>query len=281
MNCYKFKVGDTEISIPTEGKPLSWDNIIASLLETDQKIIQQIIDAVENYNYNKKKDLPKITDLDKREALNIIAGHLRDIGITVHFVSDMRAEGFPNNTDAAVKNGEIYLTYNSSVSSPMHEFLHLVFSVMKYDNHKKFIDLMTTISQIQEVQQIRQELGTEYEGMLDSDIQEEAFVRYMSGILEGKYEISNEFDQIYDEINNVLSPFIQKTFGLDEIVDLIDFLKSPFSDLIKQGSNLFIQKNLETTGYSDQKYKVELVGKIMNYIQYLVNQGNIQEGDCI
>ena len=40
--------------------------------------------------------------------------------------------GFPTTTEAAVKDGKIYVNLSrAKVSSPMHEFMHLVFAVMK------------------------------------------------------------------------------------------------------------------------------------------------------
>ena len=60
---------------------------------------------------------------------------------------------------------------------------------------------------------------------------------------------------------------------------LFSFLKQPFANITKYGSELFIKKDLKTAGYSKRKYDVDISGRIMAYIQD--NMGDlIQEGKC-
>ena len=82
----------------------------------------------------------------------------------------------------------------------MHEFLHLVFGVIKYDKFEDFSKLMGLMSSVPEFVQIKQEIDTNpsYNGLTDLDRNEEAFVRYMSELLDGRLQMSEQFNQIYD-----------------------------------------------------------------------------------
>lgn len=315
MACYRFKIDgvDTQVSIPSSLKndgDFNWETFISDLKKfTEQEkasiftdlynsnvvvttqgvaetSIDRIVRLLDEYKTEKSLHQESINNIDKREAFELVKQHLKRIGVTVHIESQekMVELGFPNNTDAGVLDGEIYLSENSSISSPMHEFLHLVFGVMKYDKFKDFSQLMGLMSSVNEFNIIRQEIDTiaEYKGLTDLDKNEEAFVRYMSELLDGRLQMSDEFNKVYDEVNKIMVPFIKTTFGIEGIINLMDFLNSPFSDLTKQGSTLFVKKSLDTTGYSDNKYKVVLSSKIMNYIKELSLGDNplIQEGDC-
>lgn len=315
MACYRFKIDgvDTQVSIPSSLKndeDFNWETFISDLksfteqekanIHTDlsdpdfivttrgvsETSVDKIVRLLDERKAEESLHQESINNIDKREAFELVKQHLKRIGVPVHIESQekMAELGFPNNTDAGVLDGEIYLSEDSSISSPMHEFLHLVFGVMKYDKFKDFSRLMGLMSSVEEFNKIKQEIDTlpAYNGLTDLDKNEEAFARYMSELLDGRLQMSDEFNKIYDEVNRIMIPFIKTTFGIEGIINLMDFLNSPFSDLTKQGSTLFVKKSLDTTGYSDNKYKVVLSGKIMNYIKELSIGDNplIQEGDC-
>lgn len=300
MACYRFKIDgvDTQVSIPSSlniDNDFNWETFIRDLKEQinqeqleniAETSVDKLIKLLDNHKIEETSGIESISDIDKKEAFELVKQHLARIGVPVHIESKQKLIelGFPTNVDAGVLDGEIYLSEDSSISSPMHEFLHLVFGVMKYDKFKDFSKLMGLMSSVPEFVQIKQEVDTNpsYSGLTDLDRNEEAFVRYMSELLDGRLQMSEQFNQIYDQINKIIIPFIKKTFGIDGIITLMDFLNSPFSDLTKQGSTLFVRKSLDTTGYSDNKYKAVLSGKIMNYIQELSVGDNplIQEGDC-
>ena len=118
-----------------------------------------------------------------------------------------------------------------------------------------------------------------YNNLIESDQLEEAFVRYLSKIIDGEIETSTEFEQFYIKNQPILSEFIQIAFNVPKISDLLNFLKQPFSSLTKVGSELFVRKNMETSRYSDKKYKIDISGKIMAFIQ--ARMGDlIKEGEC-
>lgn len=248
--------------------------------ETVNKI-NRYLDAALSLQSNEKS----ISELDTQEAIHVVAQQLDRLGIPTHLVendAEMEKLGLPANTEAAVKNGEIYVNLQrASVSSPMHEFMHLVFAVMKQTNFDTFVSLMNDLRGITEFDSILQQVQSSeyYNKLIESDQMEEAFVRYLSGLLEGKISTSDTFETWYNNNSQQLNKAIQTTFNTPPIVDLLTFLKQPFASLTKYGSELFGQKNNKTEGYSKQKYQVDISGRIMDYIQTNMNS-LIQEGEC-
>lgn len=300
MACYKFKIDgvDTEISIPssiTKDEDVNLTSLLQDLIShtNDQKSqfivetdIQKLSRLLNVSKENRQKGIDSILEIDKREAFNLIQQHLNRIGVTLHLIdsqSEMQSLGFPESTLAGIQNGEIYVLTTAPISAPMHEFLHLVFGVIKQDNFSKFLNITHLLDDVQEFKEILETVqnNSEYKNLIDADQREEAFVRFIENVIDGRID-PNNFENIEQQINKELVPYIKTTFGLSEVSGVLDFLKSPLSSLTKQGSSLFVRKSLKTTGYSDKKYKVVLSGKIMNLINELSSGENpiIQKGEC-
>lgn len=248
----------------------------------------EIIAKINKYLDISTKDIiskeKPLKEIDKLEALNLIKVYMEQLGVKVHLLSqdDLVNQGFPAETEAAVRNGEIFVNLDrASLSSPIHEFMHLVFAIMKQENFEQFTKLMQELRGIKDFENILTEVQKSqyYNNLIESDQLEEAFVRYLSKIIDGEIETSTEFEQFYIKNQPVLSEFIQIAFNVPKISDLLNFLKQPFSSLTKVGSELFVRKNMETSKYSDKKYKIDISGKIMAFIQ--ARMGDlIKEGEC-
>ena len=248
----------------------------------------EIIAKINKYLDISTKDIiskeKPLKEIDKLEALNLIKVYMEQLGVKVHLLSqdDLVNQGFPAETEAAVRNGEIFVNLDrASLSSPIHEFMHLVFAIMKQENFEQFTKLMQELRGIKDFENILTEVQKSqyYNNLIESDQLEEAFVRYLSKIIDGEIETSTEFEQFYIKNQPILSEFIQIAFNVPKISDLLNFLKQPFSSLTKVGSELFVRKNMETSRYSDKKYKIDISGKIMAFIQ--ARMGDlIKEGEC-
>lgn len=248
----------------------------------------EIIAKINKYLDISTKDIiskeKPLKEIDKLEALNLIKVYMEQLGVKVHLLSqdDLVNQGFPAETEAAVRNGEIFVNLDrASLSSPIHEFMHLVFAIMKQENFEQFTKLMRELRGIKDFENILTEVQKSqyYNNLIESDQLEEAFVRYLSKIIDGEIETSTEFEQFYIKNQPILSEFIQIAFNVPKISDLLNFLKQPFSSLTKVGSELFVRKNMETSKYSDKKYKIDISGKIMAFIQ--ARMGDlIKEGEC-
>lgn len=248
----------------------------------------EIIAKINKYLDISTKDIiskeKPLKEIDKLEALNLIKVYMEQLGVKVHLLSQdsLVNQGFPAETEAAVRNGEIFVNLDrASLSSPIHEFMHLVFAIMKQENFEQFTKLMQELRGIKDFENILTEVQKSqyYNNLIESDQLEEAFVRYLSKIIDGEIETSTEFEQFYIKNQPILSEFIQIAFNVPKISDLLNFLKQPFSSLTKVGSELFVRKNMETSKYSDKKYKIDISGKIMAFIQ--ARMGDlIKEGEC-
>ena len=225
----------------------------------------------------------ELSSVNRKAVLEQMAAHLQQIGVPVTLCTSatMPRVGTERNASACVVNGQIYInTSKASVSDPMHEMMHLVFGVMKVDDYALFKDVMQQMFKLKEAQEIyNTQLSTSYEGLMYYDKLEETFVRLISDLLLGKYDLlhNEELSSFLDNMSETLKPSIEKTFGIQMTDGLLDFLQSPVKHLTKRGSTLFIKKNYRTLGYTEHKQKVVESNRITQYIRDLINNGTIQE----
>lgn len=241
---------------------------------------EQILTTVSEQQYLEAKEL---SSANRKAVLEQMAAHLQQIGVPVTLCTSatMPRVGTERNASACVVNGQIYInTSKASVSDPMHEMMHLVFGVMKVDDYALFKDVMQQMFKLKEAQEIyNTQLSTSYEGLMYYDKLEETFVRLISDLLLGKYDLlhNEELSSFIDSMSETLKPSIEKTFGIQMTDGLLDFLQSPVKHLTKRGSTLFIKKNYRTLGYTEHKQKVVESNRITQYIRDLINNGTIQE----
>lgn len=241
---------------------------------------EKLLTTVSEQQYLEAKEL---SSANRKAVLEQMAAHLQQIGVPVTLCTSatMPRVGTERNASACVVNGQIYInTSKASVSDPMHEMMHLVFGVMKVDDYALFKDVMQQMFKLKEAQEIyNTQLSTSYEGLMHYDKLEETFVRLISDLLLGKYDLmhNEELSTFLDNMSETLKPSIEKTFGIQMTDGLLDFLQSPVKHLTKRGSTLFIKKNYRTLGYTEHKQKVIESNRITQYIRDLINNGTIQE----
>lgn len=241
---------------------------------------EKLLTTVSEQQYLAAKELSSV---NRKAVLEQMAAHLQQIGVPVTLCTSatMPRVGTERNASACVVNGQIYInTSKASVSDPMHEMMHLVFGVMKVDDYALFKDVMQQMFKLKEAQEIyNTQLSTSYEGLMYYDKLEETFVRLISDLLLGKYDLmhNEELSSFLDNMSETLKPSIEKTFGIQMTDGLLDFLQSPVKHLTKRGSTLFIKKNYRTLGYTEHKQKVVESNRITQYIRDLINNGTIQE----
>lgn len=241
---------------------------------------EKLLTTVSEQQYLEAKELSSV---NRKAVLEQMAAHLQQIGVPVTLCTSatMPRVGTERNASACVVNGQIYInTSKASVSDPMHEMMHLVFGVMKVDDYSLFKDVMQQMFKLKEAQEIyNTQLSTSYEGLMYYDKLEETFVRLISDLLLGKYDLmhNEELSTFLDNMAEILKPSIEKTFGIQMTDGLLDFLQSPVKHLTKRGSTLFIKKNYRTLGYTEHKQKVVESNRITQYIRDLINNGTIQE----
>ena len=286
MACvYNLKIGERVIQLPSRissNEEIDLESFFQDLKASGQGMIDSIMEAIEQAQIEENAVITPISDIDRKAAFEQVQDHLSKIGVQMEIVNQQEMErlGFPSNTKAGVLEGVIYVNKDqATIASPMHEFLHLVFGVMKSEDFSTYQNIMNRMMSVKGFVDKFSNLPTEYKSFMELDQQEETFVRYFEDLLENKIPF-DDIAEDYDYINKKLSQFIAKTFDIPKVVDTLDFLKSPFANLTKQGSGLFIRNSHKTTGYLQKRQKVIQSAKIMNYVKELIENGIIEKGPC-
>lgn len=288
MACnYSFIVNESELeglSLPAPSGDDSVENFIAALAKNPEQA-KQLVNIVQKAQKKQAAITTKpLKSIDKNIALLKVAEKLSSLGIKVWLGDQKQFDSlgiFPSGTKAGVYNGDIYINIDkdtgADITTPMHEFLHLVFAVMKAENFNAYNTLMKAATKNKPFNDLRENLPNEYKKMSELDIQEEVLLRLFEEILQNNSVSLDVFGaENYEIINSILAEYIQKTFNIDQVVDVIDFLKSPFSDLTRQGSTLFIRKN-KVIPYFNYKEKVRQQEMISSLISILSDVGIVDE----
>lgn len=289
MNCtYEFVVpgGTVELTVPASAA-LESEFTIDSFIKDLTAFMSKTPDAkeqfkalLENIANAKNRDAQELSALDTKVVFERMQEHLKQLGVEIILTDTMPMQEY-DNARACVYNGKIFInTRLASVSDPMHEMLHLVLGVLKVDNYSSFQKLLDNLLLLPAAKVIFDNyLGEEYAHLMYYDKLEEVFVKLISEVLEGQYNLeeNKELSSFLDQASEVLTPHINKTFGIEVSDGLINFLQSPLKDLTKKGSTLFIKKTYRTTGYSENKKKVIESQRITQYIKDLIEDGIIKE----
>ena len=281
MACnYTFTVNGIQLegfSLPAVSGNDNLSNLIQSI-STNPDQADALVKKIKEINKKQQSLTTSIKAIDKRAAFDKIAKNLARLGVTVNLASnEQMTKLFPIGTKAGVLNGDIYINLDiADVSSPMHELLHLVFGVMKADNYNTYETLMKKALKSKDFIRIKDHLPQEYSFMSDGDRNEEAFARLFEEILSEENVGLDTFEKEYDAINDILSKYISKTFGISGVVDVLDFLQSPFSSLTKQGSTLFMRTDNKIP-YKQNKRLVKQQAFITNLISDLTSTDGLRD----
>lgn len=286
MACnYNIRIGESgRIQIPTSltsDDEINIESFFTDLANAPKELISELTDQLVQANKTEQDKIIPLSDIDRHAAFIQVTNHLNRIGVPAEVVDNNRMlqEGFPDNTEAGVKSGKIFINEDlATISSPMHEFMHLTLEVLKTTDFKTFQHLIDLIQYNTEYQEIYENLPGQYKSFIEVDQQEEAFARLIEKMMLDQINIDSI--ENYDEISQILTESIAKTFNIPVAIDLINLLKSPFGNLTKVKSELFIRNKANTTGYLENQQIVIRNGKILNYIKSLVEQNIIQEGEC-
>lgn len=239
-------------------------------------------DAINDF-INQLQELPKpsFKGYQTLQVYKTFQKNMSKIGVQVEIVDD------PEIKNGYVKDGVIYLNKRSSITTtPMHELLHLVFGVMKYDNFDNYQRLMELLYTSKEIQNIYSELNQseQYQNLMDLDKKEEAFCRAIEAVINGRLQSDNLFtdgtNDFYDTVKTMLNPIIGKTFGIEAPTELINFLNDTVGNLKGYNSTLFMPIKSDSTGYLDSKAKIIQSTKISAFIEKMVKDGVLIETEC-
>lgn len=287
-----IKLGSTMESVSEYSK----EQLIKDLTRLPKSVIKNLLDQIQKAEniYKLETEPLRIKSVNKKSAIHSLVEHMKSLGVEIIELDrdDPRYEF--KNSDAYTKDGKIYICSDSDITAPMHEMLHLVFGVMKSQDYRKYEKLMQLISRSKPFQTIYEHVCQmpEYQNMMEYDRKEEAFIRLYEAFMNedtNTYNLSIDDlnvdgNFIYDNINDILVPYIQMTFGIEDVTSVIRFFQDSISNLPVKGSTLFLRPKLSTIGYSEHVQKITAYSKVANLIQKLatpdINGNRIIEENC-
>ena len=238
---------------------------------------------LKEFNDNLKVQRATLKSFQTTAVYKKFAERMKNLGIQVEtYKADPSEHG-------KVENGIIFLNTNSDITTtPMHELMHMILAVMKEDDYGRFERLMKTAMNSNKIQEIYKTISqsSEYVNMMELDRQEEAFCRYLEGIItsDPRKQISRlddiEEQDILDTVKELLNPYISKTLGINPIDNLLMFLSDTISALPSYNSTLFMKQSRDTTGYLEQKTKVIRSVNISAFIKSLITNKKLIETEC-
>lgn len=122
---------------------------------------------------------------------------------------------------AFVYNGNIYLNTDiATVDSPVHEFLHLLFGSMKYQNRELYNQLVNSSEQFDTFA----EISENYPNRTRGDVNEEVFVTELAKYLTGQSSAVNSLSdslkyEIFYNVNRVLDSMLMGDISVKTVQD--------------------------------------------------------------
>lgn len=238
------------------------------------------------------------------------------LGVEVDtFKGDLGEKGYVESSlsDDGKPVVKIMLNENADITTtPIHELMHMVFAVMKTDNYDAFERAMNIMMRSDVGKQMLQEIreSAEYGNLIDLDQKEEVMCRIFEALVENnnfeffsKEEVDNleqalaqaqtqeEIDELQKRIDetkskllfgiqDLINPYIEKTFGIQAPEMLISFLSDTIADLPSYDSTLFMKAKRSSTGFLDRKTDVVRSNHIVNYLAELVQDKKLKQVEC-
>lgn len=308
MACYTFTLGGKEFKVSSPNKggetPLqNFINAINALKESDSFGYENII-ALLKAQYSDSK----VVKPDARQNRDIpyrIQANLKRYGIEMKVLSQQEWDQFiqsqntgkqtqiASDAKAFFLNGEIYVKQDGfSVGDSIHELSHLILAVMKgldFNHYKEFIHVMYQHPRVQEIAKSLENVGT-YSNNYDLDFEEEAVVRHIEGLFTGEESFQTDFKyngqkiDVAEFLNNNLKESIMKTFGITDYPGISTIFKSLVSDIPVFGSDMFVHRDVSSTGYKKMKqYAIESenIHALIDYYSSDAGGNRIIKGDCV
>lgn len=309
MACYTFTIGNREfkkVSSPNIEGETSLQNFIravSTLKESDPKsfeIFQSLLKA--------QYQSDNIIRPDSRQNSNIpykIKENLKRFGIEmevlskedwIKFCNDFNKDkkiGIDKNSKSFFLDGTIYVRKDGfSVGDSIHELSHLILAVMRgmdFGSYQRFIHTFYQHPGVQKISKQLTEFGS-YSNNYDLDFEEESVVRYLEGIFTGQeefipnFKVNNTVLDTMQFINDSLKNPIIATFGITEFPGINTIFKSLLSDIPIFGSEMFVHRDISSTGYKEMKQKAIESEGIKALIDFYSSKdgGNIiEKGECL
>ncbi len=266
------------------------NSVYESLSETDPSAFTFNMPFLVNKNSNSVKDnvekLKKRSNpyykikLNSNEAIRAIAENFFEKYngvlniINNGDVMDSENEGV-RNANAFIDNGDVYINIDkANISSPLHEFTHIILAGLKFQEPKTYYHLLSLITTHPDFENIA---GLPiYSNKHGSDIKEEVFVTLMSEYFRNKIGQWNENKQFINT-EDLIQKIVNDLFKIEtNKTDLHDLMATSLNDIFEIfGSKLF---NFDYSSIINTDY-VKLNQKLATLKDRAIND-NIIKKDC-
>lgn len=171
--------------------------------------------------YNVVKEYSKIDFPKSTNSVQLLNESIYKLGSLygIKFKTVTAEDGVPNNVNAFVKDGDIYINTDvASFDAPLHEMLHMFVGSIRYTNPTLYNELVNTSEQLQNYS----ELVNTFENRTRGDINEELFIQEYSKYVVGEESLINNLPEsmkyeIQYNVNRVLDSIL---FGEDSVANI-------------------------------------------------------------
>lgn len=215
---------------------------------------------------------------DSPEVVGALGNFLTNkYGVVVNKIDNSNIKDFPDldikNSSAFVYKGEIFINLDkASIEEPLHELLHLVLMTMKSNDAERYY---TIIQSIEDHPQFN-EIAKAYEGNVNAELLEEAFVKLLSQTFREKIISQGIFTD--NTFNNAITESITELLNLTadtEYQNAFDLLGESVADIMSEfGSELLGKEE----GLIDKENVIKIL-ETSGKIKSLLASGNLME-DC-
>lgn len=175
---------------------------------------------------------------------------------------------------AFIHEGNIYLNTDiATVDSPVHEFLHLLFGSMKYQNRSLYDQLVNSSEQFDSYKDI----SYNYPNRTKGDINEEAFVTELAKYLTGQNSAINNLPdsakyEIFYNINRILDSILMGDVSVKSV-------ENPYQFTLKTLAN-FVNSASMYSNFRGSMNNSTLSRIMSNTKSELMKNGDLRE-DCV
>ena len=257
---------------------------IKKLIESTNQSVQQLyvptfatkIMEKMGVDFRQSLSTNMLEETDTPELLVNMASLLKEkYNININFFHNSEINNFPKDIiksglRAFVLNGEYYVNIdNSSVSDPLHEFIHVILGSMKYSNNNEYEKLVYSIKnhpKFNEVSKVYDEARF--------DQLEETFIKLFTETVRKKILVDKIFTQ--ESFDKAIKNSVKEMFDLKGSVEnesMYDLLDQEIKDILVNFNSSLIENS---ESLYNKENAISMIG-VATALRNLMKEGNLKE----
>ena len=163
--------------------------------------------------------------------------------VQLHRIDDFAINDPTRNAKAYIENGEVHIILeNADLSSPLHEFTHVIMAGLKINNPELFYSLLTKIKTHPKYNQLYEEIRSNptYENKHGSDLEEEVFATILGDYYDNKLYPWTEQDD-FKKIEEITPEVIDNMLGIkNEELKVHDLMQMNIEEILDNFQSLLV-----------------------------------------